>query len=318
MKVRLGFVAMTVRLENCSPSKTVTLKNIEKISVYEHQISHLTKIGRENLENTLRILRANQFDHIQVYRFTSKLIPLCTHPQFRSWNYCQDLAGEFKAVGDFVKEHQMRVSMHPDHFTLLNSPNPEVLQTSIRDLEYHTNVLEAMGLGTEAKLVLHVGGKYNQRTEALERFKTQFLQLPQRIKGRITVENDDRSFTAAEVLQLCKDIQAPMIFDLHHHQVLNQGESLAQLWPEVCATWKNTGLPPKIHLSSPRDSQNSRHHADFIEVETAIEFLNLAKAYGQDFDIMIEAKQKDGALIRLSEDLKARGIAMNGLAELNI
>lgn len=315
MKVRLGFVAMTLRLENCSPSKTITLKNLEKISGYEHRIGRLTAIAKENLENTLRILRANQYDRIQVYRFTSKLIPLCTHPQFRTWNYCEVLSRELKAVGDFVKEHKMRVSMHPDHFTLLNSPNPDVLQALILDLEYHTNVLEAMGLDSDTKIVLHVGGKYNQRVEALERFKSQFLHLPERIKSRITVENDDRSFTAAEVLKFCKDIKAPMVFDLHHHQVLHQGEDVSDLWPEICATWENTGLPPKVHLSSPRDDQNPRYHADFIDADAAVDFLNIIRPFDKDIDFMIEAKQKDMALIRLSQDLKARGFTMNGLAE---
>ncbi|HEX3044812.1 MAG TPA: UV damage endonuclease UvsE, partial [Bacillota bacterium] len=91
MKIRLGYVAIALRLENCSPSKTVTLKNLNRIEGHSNQINRLSRIARENLTNTLRILKANAYDQIEVYRFTSRLIPLCTHPQFLDWDYIADL-----------------------------------------------------------------------------------------------------------------------------------------------------------------------------------------------------------------------------------
>ena len=236
MRIRLGYVAMALRLQDCSPSKTVTLKNLSKIPDYQNQIGRLARIARENLANTLRILKANYYDGIMFYRFTSRLIPLCTHPQFLDWNYRAELAEEFKTVGDFVKEHQMRVGLHPDHFTLLNSPKPEVQEASVRDLNYHLNLLEAMGLGRTAKLVIHVGGKYQDRGLALERFKEQFKALPERVGERLILENDDRSFTAGEVLKLAKEIGVPMVLDVHHHQILNNGEELNAMLPEIFAT----------------------------------------------------------------------------------
>ncbi|HYH04586.1 MAG TPA: UV DNA damage repair endonuclease UvsE [Bacillota bacterium] len=308
MNIRLGYVANALRLEKSTPSGTVTYKTVCKLTDYTDQIGLLTRVARKNLENTLRILQDNSFDRIQVYRFTSKLVPLCTHPDFSNWDYCSDLAAEFGKVGDFVKENRMRVSLHPDHFTLLNSPEPEVITASLRDLDYHTHILEAMGLDFSAKMVIHVGGKYQDRQQAIHRFREQFFRLPDRIKQRLTLENDDRCFTAAEVLKLTQELQIPMVLDIHHHQILNNGEALEAILPEVFATWKE--IPPKVHISSPRDAKNPRYHADFVSVATVENFIRLTESLGRDFDIMLEAKQKDLALLKLVEELRERGFEL--------
>jgi UV DNA damage endonuclease len=316
MRVRLGYVANALRLENATPSGTVTYKNIGKVSGYSSQIARLTRVAQKNLANTLRILKANYFDQIPVYRFSSKLVPLCTHPEFLNWDYTLDLKPDFKAVGAFVKENRMRVSLHPDHFTLLNSPKPEVFLAALRDLDYHVSMLEAMELDETAKLVIHVGGKYQNSQRALARFKTNFALLPSRIKNRLTIENDDRCFSAAEVLQLARDLSVPMVLDLHHHQLLNQGEVLSELLPLVFATWKD--LPPKVHLSSPRDQKNPRYHADFVAVELVMAFLDQAKKLQMDLDIMLEAKQKDLALLKLADELQGHGFNLVGAGTILI
>lgn len=314
MKIRLGYVANALRLKDCSPSKTITVKQIDKITEYNDRISRLTTISRQNLENTLRILKANLYDGISVYRFSSKLIPLCTHPHFCAWDYVSSLQEELKEIGRFVQANQMRVSLHPDHFTLLNSPHPEVLEASLRDLDYHVKIIEGMGLGFETKLVLHVGGKYQDRAQAVARFKEGFATLPPSIKDRLTLENDDRSFTAREVLEICEELHIPMVLDLHHHHILNNGEELSTLLPAIFRTWPD--LPPKVHISSPRQAKNPRYHADYIEVDMVIAFLEITKDLKQDFDLMLEAKKKDLALLKLADDLKARGYSLPTAGEI--
>jgi len=313
MKIRLGYVANALRLENCSPSKTITLKHLNKLEEYNDRLSRLSTISRQNLTNTLRILKANYFDGIAVYRFTSKLIPLCTHPLFVEWDYIRALQGELEEIGEFVRGHNMRVSLHPDHYTLLNSPHPEVKASSLRDLEYHIKILEAMAL-EEARLVLHVGGKYQDRKAAIKRFKTEYTALPSRIKHRLTLENDDRSFTAAEVLEICTELKIPMVLDLHHHRLLNTGEDLTPLLPAIFRSWSK--LLPKVHISSPRRKKNPRHHADYIEVDSVIDFLKATEKLGQDFDLMVEAKKKDLALLKLAEDLRAKGYHLPTTGEI--
>lgn len=304
MFFRLGYVAMTLNLVDCSPSKTVTFSAYNKLPNDEARLYRLRKITRKNLENTLRILRYNKAYNIKVYRLTSKLVPLATHPETAGWNYVNDFAQEFREIGSFIKENDFRISAHPDHFTLLNSPTEKVLKDSIRDLEYHVKIYEAMGLGDyKYKMVIHVGGQYRNKADALERFKKNFLNLPERIRRRITVENDDKSYTASEVLKLCKELKIPMVIDVHHHNCVNNGENLADLLPKVFSTWNEEYFNPKIHFSSPRSYKDFRSHSDFIEFGEFTEFLKIAKEIGRNFDVMLEVKRKDAALLKLSREL---------------
>ena len=108
-----------------------------------------------------------------------------------------------------------------------------------------------------------------------------------------------------ERLALCQEINCPMVLDLHHHKCKNDGENIADLLEDIFNTWNNESLPPKVHFSSPRESEFDRKHADFIDVNDFANFLNIAKeTTNKDFDVMIEAKKKDQALIKLVEDLK--------------
>ncbi|MCX7921126.1 MAG: UV DNA damage repair endonuclease UvsE [Clostridia bacterium] len=305
MIFRLGYVAMTLNLEKCSPSGTVTVTVFNKLPSEEARMYRLRKITRSNLENTLRILRYNQALNIKVYRFTSKLIPLATHPSIEHWDYVSDFKDEFREIGDFVKENNFRVSAHPDHYTLINSPDAKVIEDSIKDLDYHVKIYEAMGLEDyKYKLVMHVGGLYKQKKASIERFKENFVKLPERIRNRIILENDDKSYSALDVLGICKELNIPMVIDIHHHNCVNNGEKLEDLLPEVFDTWNNQEFVPKIHFSSPKSEKDFRSHADSIEFGEFEEFLKVARKVGRDFDTMLEAKNKDSALLKLSEELR--------------
>ena len=305
MKIRLGYVAMTLNLVNCSPSGTVTVTAFNKLPDEEARLYRLRKVTRENLANTLRILRYNQAYHINVYRLTSKLVPLATHPLTEHWDYVSDFRGEFREIGDFIKANGMRVSAHPDHYTLINSFSDKVLEDSIRDLDYHVRVFEAMGLEeARYKVVMHIGGLYKDKETSIRRFKDNFVKLPDRIRNRLILENDDKSYTATDVLKICKDLKAPMVLDVHHHSCVNQGERLEDLLPAIFDTWKNEYFLPKVHFSSPRSEKEFRSHADYADFQEFVNFLKAAGKWGRDFDVMLEAKAKDSALLALSEQLK--------------
>lgn len=302
MRVRFGYVAIALNIAEGSPNKTVTIKTLEKISDPEGQIHRLRRLTRENLTNTLRILRYNSGHDIYVYRLTSKTVPLATHPVTAAWNYIDEFADEWREIGDYIKSRNMRVSAHPDHYTVLNSPKEEILASTLNDLNYHVNMLEAMGLPPAPQLVIHVGGLYKAKEASLNRFITRFNQLPDRIRLRLMVENDDKTYTAADVLDLCQKIGSPFVLDIHHHACINNGENLADLWPDIIKTW--AGVTPKIHVSSPKDNKDSRSHADNVTLSDFLPFLTMAKEAGQDFDVMLEAKNKDQALFKLMDELE--------------
>lgn len=305
MNFRLGFVAMTLGLDNCSPSGMVTFATYSRLKDEEAKKIRLARVAKSNIENTLRILKYNKALGIEVYRLTSKLIPLATHSELPDWDYSNEFKTELKQLGDFIKSNDFRISAHPDHFTILNPVKEEVLEASVRDLDYHVKLFEAMGLfDYRYKLVLHVGGLYGDKHSAAERFKVNFAKLPDRIRKRIILENDDKSFTAADVLGICNELGIPMVLDVHHHACVNYGERLEELLPEIYRTWAGEPDRPKIHFSSPRSAKEFRSHADYIDYNDFIEFINRAKVFNNDIDIMLEAKMKDNALIGLAEKLK--------------
>jgi UV DNA damage endonuclease len=302
VQIRFGYVAIALAVPEGTPNKTTNVKALEKIQSGD-RTNRLSRIMMGNLETTLRILRYNSAHQIHLYRLTSKLVPLATHPIVEGWDYIADGEGIWQEIGDYIRLHDMRISAHPDHYTLLNSPKAEVLAASLKDLDYHARVFEAMGFAPSPSLVIHVGGLYREKQIALNRFAEQFAALPERLRLRLTLENDDKIYTAADVLGLCEKIGCPMVLDVHHHRCNNEGENLEDLWPRIAATW--SGGIPKIHVSSPKSEKDIRAHADIVAAADVLPFLGVARELNRDFDIMAEAKQKDAAMFRLIDALAA-------------
>lgn len=308
MRFRLGYVAMTLSLEDCSPSGTLTYKTFSNLPEGESRINRLRKITKKNLINTMRILRYNKAMNIPVYRLTSRLVPLATHPELANWDYALDFAEQLKEIGEFIMDNDFRISAHPDHFTLINSPYDNIFVVSYRDLDYHVRLFEAMGLNDyRYKLVLHVGGVYGNKSDSIKRFYENFSRLPARVSKRLIIENDDKSYNTYDVLKICQTIGRPMVLDVHHHNCLLEPSELRDIIPDIFSTWNTEPFPPKIHFSSPKSTREFRSHADYIAFDEFHKFLDIAKDVGEDFDVMIEAKAKDLALLQLSEELAAHG-----------
>lgn len=317
MIVRFGFVAMSLTLENASPSKTMTYKSFSKLDDREAAIRKLERIAEENLGNTLRILRHCRASEIQMYRFSSKLIPLATHGELRDWDPFEALKPSFRELGDFVKRNNIRVSFHPDHFCVFSTPREEVLTNSIIDLESHVRMLEAMGLDEATKCNIHMGGAYGDKATSAERFIRQFGALDPRCLHRVTLENDDKTFNVLETLSAAEQVGVPMVLDIHHHAVnpgdTSEDELCGELWPRIVLTWQRERerlgmssaqeLPPKIHASSPKSETDHRGHADTIEPLPLLRFLRQAAPATEYLDCMLEAKSKDEALFKLMNDL---------------
>lgn len=331
MIVRFGYVAMSMEVQDASPSKTMTMTSFRKLSDRDAAIRKLERIAEGNLHNTLRLLKHNHAHDIRVYRFSSKLIPLSTHEDLQDWDPFAALHGAFGEVGQYVRDHGMRVSFHPDHFTVLSTPRPEVLRNSVRDLKHHIAMLKAMGLNATAKNNIHIGGAYKDKPSAADRFKEHVAMLDREIQERLTLENDDKTFTAAETLEVCRATGLPMVLDLHHQWVNNDGEQPWELWPGIQETWAgelaqkdadpNHPLPPKIHVSSPKSESDPRSHADLVDPGPLLAFLRHIAGSTPAIDVMIEAKRKDAALFDLMNrlaDYESEGVRMLDGASIEI
>ncbi|MFC4401979.1 UV DNA damage repair endonuclease UvsE [Gracilibacillus xinjiangensis] len=315
MILRFGYVSTAISLWEASPSRTLTFANWKKQDK-DSRKEKLYYLTLQNLKNTKRTLYYNIAHGIELYRMSSSIVPLATHPEVK-WDYVTPFSYLFKEIGELVKENNLRVSFHPNQFTLFTSPQEHVTSNAIIDMAYHYEMLKAMGLDKDANINIHVGGAYGNKPEAIGRFNVNFDKLDKDIRRQTTLENDDKTYTAEETLQICERHGIPFVFDYHHHWV-NPGvaKEFEQLLPRIFGTWKNTDKVPKFHLSSPKSEKLIRAHADYVDISFAMPFIKALKAYGESADIMIEAKAKNKATLKLVEELsKMRGYKqVNGAA----
>lgn len=307
MKIRFGYVANALGLWDASPSKTLTFTRYSTLPK-EERMEKLKSVTVQNLHHTKRILHYNIAHEIELYRLSSSLVPLATHPEVM-WDFVSPFKNEWEELGRLIQQFKLRVSFHPNQFTLFTSPRDEVTENAIKDMEYHYKMLEAMNALNTGIINIHIGGAYGDKTESISRFHLNLKQLPTNIKKQMTLENDDKTHDVSETLTACEKENIPMVLDYHHYMA-NKGEVELSLYLErIFDTWNHTNLIPKVHISSPKSEQAYRSHSDYVSVDFVLPFLKIAKDLNRDFDIMIEAKQKNLAMHRLIEELASiRGV----------
>ena len=268
----------------------------------------LYNVTKQNLLHTMRILHYNIAHEIPLYRLSSSIVPLATHPEV-DFDYVGTFKETWAEMGELIKKQQLRVSFHPNQFTLFTSDKPHITTNAVHNMTYHYNVLDAMGIADSSYINIHVGGAYGNKEKALLRFHENIKKIPNYIKKQMTLENDDKTYTTSETLSVCQKEKIPLVFDYHHHVANLCAEPLESLLPSIFATWGHTNELPKVHLSSPKSDKEFRAHSNYIDVSFITPFLLIAKEIGQDFDIMIESKRKDLALFQLVEELSSiRGV----------
>jgi UV DNA damage endonuclease len=301
MKIRFGYVSTAISLWEASPSRTVTFTRYKQLGK-EERTAKLLEVTAENLKSTRRMLFYNIAHEIELYRLSSSIVPLATHPEVM-WDFVTPFQKEWQELGDIIRRHQLRVSFHPNQFTLFTSPKHKITDNAVIDMEYHYRMLEAMGVEKDSALNIHIGGAYGDKIETIQRFHQNLKKLPEHIKKVMTLENDDKTYNADETLLACEKESIRFVFDYHHHMA-NLGEiSLAEILSRTVTTWEETNLPPKIHVSSPKSEKAYRSHADFVDVEFLMPLIGALKELKVDVDFMIEAKKKDMAMLQLIADI---------------
>ncbi|MFD6506147.1 UV DNA damage repair endonuclease UvsE [Bacillus sp. NPDC060175] len=315
MIIRFGYVSHAMALWDCSPAKTMTFTSWKKLKKQERE-DKLYNVTLQNLEHTIRILHYNIAHEIPLYRLSSSIVPLATHPEVK-FDYLQTFAPLWRKIGALIQEHNLRISFHPNQFTLFTSEKPHITTNAITDMTYHYNVLDAIGIADSSYINIHVGGAYGNKESAIGRFHENIKKLPSHIKKQMTLENDDKTYTTSETLAICQKEKIPFVFDYHHHIANLCGEPLEELIPMIFETWSHTNIPPKVHISSPKSEKEFRAHSNYIDLEFIKPFLHIAKKVDRNFDIMIESKQKDLALLQLISEISSiRGIKRKNGATL--
>jgi UV DNA damage endonuclease len=281
---------------------------------------------RESLRMLAAILDRLDALDIRMYRMATALAPYASHPELPQFHgQVQECHEELAAIGAAARDRGIRLSTHPGQYTVLNSTNPAVRAAAAAELEVQAQLLDAMQQPPEAVVVVHVGGSEGGIEAGLERFERGLEPLSDAARARLVIENDDRSFALAHVLELSRRTAIPVVWDVLHHRCVDpeaipDAEALAL----ALATWP-AGVTPKIHYSSPRLDLEERTrrvgrrvlrspalpqlraHADLVD-PIGFEGLLRYASGGRDCDIMLEAKGKDLALMALRSQLLARGL----------
>lgn len=284
--MKIGYPCINRTLA-CQGNKTFRLKS--------YSINRLIETVENNLDCLLDILAYNVNHNILLFRVSSDLIPFASHPICTfDWQTC--FKKQFQKIGKFITEHRMRISMHPDQFTLINSKDENIFERSARELQYHAHVLDAMGLDTSAKIQIHVGGTYGDRQTSIERFVARYKILETAIKRRLVIENDHTQYTLAECLLISSTTGIPVLFDVFHHAINCSGESINEALQRVVKTWKKKDGLPMVDYSSQKKGARPGTHAETIDIKDFSRALKESQPF--DVDIMLEIKDKEKSALK--------------------
>ncbi|MFO8101877.1 MAG: UV DNA damage repair endonuclease UvsE [Dehalococcoidia bacterium] len=287
--MKIGYPCIN-RTIGCKADRTFRLKSYSE--------SRLIETVQNNLDCLLKILQHNVNHNILFFRITSDLVPFASHP-INTFDWIKYFNDRFKEIGEFIRSNDIRVSMHPDQFNVINAKDAGVFQRTVRELEYHAFVLDAMGLDTTAKIQIHVGGVYGDKAESTKRFVKQYIELPGKVRNRLVIENDDRLYTVSDCIDISGRTGIPVLFDNLHHLVNCSGESVLEAIREASSTWPVSHGLPMVDYSSQEAGERKGNHAESIDLEDFKSFLQQTAGY--DFDIMLEIKDKERSALKAVE-----------------
>jgi UV DNA damage endonuclease len=284
----IGYACLTIGVPGTGLSRC-TLKNATE--------DNIRSITLANLSALEAMIDFNNKNNIKLFRISSDILPFGSHPVNRVL-WWEDYQGILQQLGNKIRESGIRVSMHPGQYTVLNSMDPLVVERAMEELNFHNRFLSSLGMDNTSKLVLHIGGVYGEKKRAIRSFIENYNRLPQAIKDRLIIENDDKNYNIQEVLQISQVTGAPVVFDNLHHKLNKPILELSEAkWISLCAkTWSSKDGRQKIHYSQQKTGGTPGSHSDTIFLST---FLSDYKELPQkEIDIMLEVKDKNLSAVK--------------------
>jgi UV DNA damage endonuclease len=258
------------------------------------------------------MVRWNDKYGIKFMRLSSEMFPFASHDVY-GYKLAPFASETLAEAGKVIAELGHRVTTHPGQYTQLGSPRKEVIDASIRDLDFHDEMLSLLKLppqqDRDAVMILHLGGAYGDKEAALARFRQNYAKLSQSVKNRLVLENDDVVWSVHELLPLCQELNIPMVLDFHHHNIvfdaskIREGTNdIMELFPQIIETWTKKNITPKMHYSescpdaiTPRSRR--KHSPRVMTLPPCPDTM----------DLMIEAKDKEQAVFELMRTFKLPG-----------
>ena len=297
----MGYACINMQLSNQKP-RIYTGRSMIKRTFKSKGIEYASELGLQNTKDLFEIIKWNNENGFDFFRITSNLFPWASEYKLEDMPHHWEICGILGEIGKYVTENMMRITSHPGPFNVLTSPHPHVVENCINDLSIHGEVFDMMGLSRTPynKINIHIGGVYGDKVSAMERFCKNFERLPESVKSRLTVENDDKAsmYSVKDLYDgVFKVIGIPIVFDYHHHR-FNTGDLSEQQALELAmSTWGN--IVPVVHYS---ESRNIEQKDDKIRPQAHSDYVyDYIDTYGNEVDIMVEAKAKELAVLKYKE-----------------
>lgn len=289
--MRLGYACINMTLGSQKPKITTNRGMIRK-TFDTKGLSYVSELVIQNIQDLIEVIKWNHRNGIHFYRMSSDMFPWMSEYEFTDLPNFDKIKNLLSGVGVLAEKYDQRLSFHPGPFNVLCSPKEDVVIKTIRELDKHSQIMNMMGLSKTPynKINIHVGGVYGDKQSALERWCYSFNFLSDDTKSRLTIENDDKTsaYTVSDLMYIHQQTGIPIVFDYHHHSCHSDGMSQKDALTLAVSTWPD-GIVPAVHVSEPRDDSNPRAHHDYVK--------NEVNTYGFDIDIMMEAKQKELAVL---------------------
>jgi len=297
--MRLGYACINMGFSNLPKSKRITTnRGMIKKTFMQKGIPYASQLSLENCKDLLKILKWNEDSGINFYRISSNLFPWASEYKLEQLPDFQEIAEILKKVGEYATENRHRLTFHPGPFNKLAAKEERIVKNTIKDLEHHSEIFDLMGFYPSYynKINIHIGAAYEDKRETAYRFCKNFDRLSDNLKKRLTVENDDKLslFTTRELYKyMFLDIGSPIVFDYHHHALHSGSIPVDEALDYAMETWGK--ITPVCHLSESRREEQQNNcmptaHSDYVY--TPID------THGHTFDLMIEAKAKELALLK--------------------
>ncbi len=288
--------------ETLKKEGVTTNRSLKKATLDKKGLDYCSELAVQNIRDLEKYLHWNLENDILVFRMSSNMIPWGNKVDWFSFKDFSEIKDVLARCGEFAKKHGMRLTMHPGQYCILTSPHQHVIDNSVSDLQMHSDIMDLMGLSRTHynKINIHMGATYGDKESAIKTFLKNFNKLPDAIKSRLTIENDDKGnmYSTKELFEgIHKNANIPIVFDYHHHRFCTGGQSEEEALRLAVSTWGN--IKPIVHYSESKALNESlkvklQAHSDY--------YLNKVETYGLDLDIMMECKAKELAVMKYKKD----------------
>jgi len=295
MDNRFGFVSNIVVGEEKLYMRSVKLATIQKLG-----LEKIIEIYKANLDNTSQIVKYCINNGIRFYRM-GDLFPFITHPILESFDHLKYFEEDIYELGQLIKVNDIRISIHSSPYCILNSSKPEIVKKSVHELKKWADFLNLMELPKNNRIVVHTGSAEGGKPLGKKRFADNFNALPESVKNRLVLENDDKTYSFKDVEDVHVVTKVPIVIDIFHHRVHNPEKiDEIQALERALNTWGENELP-EIHFSCQDPLKVKGSHSATIDLDMIFAFLESTKKF--KFDIMLEVKDTNNSVEQINHEI---------------